>query len=90
MSELVIHCVAPKPGALILGAPTTLETKPCTFGTLHISSSGSGLVVEQEVCLELLAMRGEVELWNHASNNLVVQTFSTIEWEFPQPLVKVC
>ena len=90
MSELVVHCVAPKPGALILGAPTTLETKPHTLGTLHISSPSSGLVVEREVCMALLVMRGEVELWNHASNDLVVQTFSTIKWEFPQPLAKVC
>ena len=39
--------------------------------------------------MTLLTMCGKVKLQDHASNNLVIQTLSTIEWESLQPFVKV-
>ena len=90
MTKLVIHSVTPKSRTLIFSASATLESEPRPFWALHIPPPCSRLIVEREIGTTLLAMCSEVKLWDHASDNLIIQTFSAIEWESLQPLAKVC
>jgi len=89
MTKLVIHSITPKSGALIFSTPATLESEPRPFWALHISPPCSRLIVEREIGTALLAMCSEVKLRDHASDYLIIQAFSTIEWESLQPLAKV-
>lgn len=58
MGEFVIHTIAPEPRSLVLGATTTLQTKPGPLGTFHIFPTSAGLVIERKFRATLRLVRG--------------------------------
>lgn len=72
MAELIIHRIAPIPGALILRRSPSLKTEPGPFRSFHIASTHSRFIVEGEIDPTLFLVRGQVKFRDNASNDFLI------------------
>ena len=73
MRELVIHCIAPKAGPLILCASSALQTKPRSLQAFHILSASTRFKVQGKTSMAFWLVCGQMELWYNPRDDPVIK-----------------